>query len=280
MIKVTGVYSEGFLQADSVNFEKDPGAVAKIRSKLIENIRSSLHEPHASLVSGVFLGARPSVEVFDERLKEVGLSHVVVASGGNIALVLSVVNFVFVGKVKRKFLLLIISVSIFAYMLFSGFGPPIVRAGVMVGLVFLAQIFGKPSSTLRVLFLAIVFCLILFPHWIGDISFLLSASATWGLIYLAPIISKRMSALPEFLRLPASTTLSAQIATAPIIIFYFKNFQPLSVIYNLLVVWVTPFIFIVGLFGSATYFVSSQLSSAIYYLALPFTSWFNFVIGL
>lgn len=280
MVKVSGVYSDGFLTADNIVIVGKQVSLAKVRSKLIQGIRLSLHEPHASLVSGIFLGTRPSVESFDERLKEVGLSHVVVASGGNIALVLAFVNYIFAGRVRRKYLIIFLCISVFAYILLSGFGPPIVRAGVMVGLVLLAQIFGKPNTTLRVLFLAIVFCLIVFPQWITDLSFLLSISATWGLIYLSPIISKKIIILPEFIRLAVSTTVSAQIATAPIIILYFNNFQPLSVVYNLLVVWVTPFIFMVGLLGSLIYFVSPTISTFTYYLALPFTSWFNFVIGI
>jgi competence protein ComEC len=279
-VELKGVYSQGFLEVEEISYDNKLLTLSEIRAKLVNNVRSHLHEPHASLVSGIFLGSRPSISAFEVRLKEVGLSHVVVASGGNIALVLAIFSHLLSGRIGRKYLIILLPLAIFTYMLLSGFGPPIVRAGVMVGLVFLSQLLGRPSATLRILFLAIVFCIILFPYWINDISFMLSASATWGLIYLSPKIANKLRAFPEFLKIGISTTISAQIATAPIIIFYFNNFQPLSVFYNLLVVWVTPFIFLIGLFGSVFYFVSPALSGAILYLSLPFTSWFNFVVGI
>ena len=90
-----------------------------------------------------------------------------------------------------------------------------------------------------------------------DIGFQLSFAAVLGLIYLYPKINNKLKNLPKLGALKEITlmTVSAQIAVAPLLIYYFKNFSLVSLPTNVLIL---PFLpaamflgFLSGLAGMA-----------------------------
>lgn len=92
-----------------------------------------------------------------------------------------------------------------------------------------------------------------------SVSFILSFSATLGIILLDPIFKKWFK--QEFLE-DFRTTLAAQIATTPIILFFFGTYSPISILTNLLVLWTVPPLMIFG--GLAA------ITSVIPLLSVPF----------
>jgi len=88
-----------------------------------------------------------------------------------------------------------------------------------------------------------------------DIGFQLSFLATFGLIYIAPIIEERLKNLKEFLKLKESliTTLSAQLMVLPIILYNFKKISLVSIPTNVLILPTIPitmfFGFLTGILG-------------------------------
>jgi len=85
------------------------------------------------------------------------------------------------------------------------------------------------------------------PELMGSISFQLSFSATFGLVFVAPRIKKfKLFKLP-FLGENLLETTSAQIMTAPIIFYHFGVFNPWGLISNLLVLWMIPLLMGLGM---------------------------------
>lgn len=233
-------------------------------------INSYLPEPHASLLNGIIFGVNLKTgKEFYQQLKIVGLLHIVVLSGINITLLSSMISS------STKFLskqlsTLITILAIISFVIFVGPKAPIVRAAFMGLLTHVAIITGRKNYTLYALFLSLLFILIFWPDWLKTISLQLSYGATLGIILFGQ--SKSNNYLWKNIRL----TLAAQVFTAPIIFFYFKQVSLISPLSNLLVVETIPvlmvFGFLTAILGKISYFLG-YIPSLISYGILSYLVW-------
>jgi len=134
----------------------------------------------------------------------------------------------------------------------AGFQPPIVRAAIMASLLYTGQFFGRESEIKRILWLTGIIMVIINPFLISDIGFQLSFLATAGLVYIQPKLKNKMK------NNNFSSSVSAQLATLPVLLLNFGQFNLLSPLINLAVLWTIPFILqagmglgIIGLIGGA-----------------------------
>lgn len=232
------------------------GAAVFLRLKIREIFNQTFSKPYDGIVSGVVLGDKSLINKdFWDKLKITGTLHIMVASGTNIAMfaegLLSVLCILFVRRIS---LLLLISL-IWFYTLMAGFQPPIVRAAIMASLLYLGQFFGRQSEVKRILWLTGMIMVLINPFLISDIGFQLSFLATAGLVYIQPALKKNFRL---FQNSNFSSSVSAQLATLPILLLNFGQFNLLSPLINLAVLWTIPFILqggmglgIIGLIGGA-----------------------------
>ena len=98
-----------------------------------------------------------------------------------------------------------------------------------------------------------------------DAGFELSFLAALGLIYLAPHFEKWFKKVPNFwsIRDSLTATVSAQIATFPVIFFVFGNFSLVAVLANVLVLPAIPPAMLFGFLGSLGGVVSLKLGAAL-----------------
>jgi len=219
-----------------------------LRNKLEEAIGQVLPEPHAGLLIGILLGTQQSLpQDFYQALKTTGTLHIVVASGMNISLTAGILLNFLVKFLGRKLALFVSLVCILIYCLLAGMNPPIVRAGIMAAILYLAQFSGRQSIGLLTLVFTGAMMLFINPLLLFDASFQLSFSATSGLMLLTSALEKIFYQLPQLLKEILSQTLACQIATLPILVIAFGHFNPLSVIPNIFVLWLVPYLMIFGM---------------------------------
>jgi competence protein ComEC len=109
--------------------------------------------------------------------------------------------------------------SLVLYVALVGPQPSVLRAGLMAGLVILAQAFGRRSVTNRVLALVVIVLLLVNPLLATNAGFQLSVLATLGIIELAAAIASRLSQrLPAWLALAAGVSISAQLLCFPVLL--------------------------------------------------------------
>ncbi len=218
-------------------------------------INSYLPEPQASLLNGILFGVDlKTSKGFYEELKRVGLLHLVVLSGMNITLLSAIIGSLTVGLGKRTSVI-ITGIMIVMFVIFVGAEPPIVRAAVMGLLSLLAIIYGRRASALYGLLLAVLFIAIFKVEWLSTISFQLSFGATLGIIIFGPKNTAKIGNSPiERIKLDIKrelqTTLSAQVFTAPLIFWYFRQISLISPIANVLVSWLIGPLMIFGFITS------------------------------
>jgi len=158
---------------------------------------------------------------------------------------------------NRKLAVLLAFLGIWFYVILAGWEAPVVRAGIMGSLAFIAQGLGKEKAAIRGLILAGGLMLFINPNYLFDLGFQLSFAATAGILLVYPKLkslkkARRIFALPGFGDNLAST-LSAQLLTLPIMIFNFGGVNPISPLVNAFVLWTIQWIMaigaIAGLFG-------------------------------
>ncbi len=223
-------------------------------------INGYLPEPQASLLAGIIFGLPlKTSRLFYQDLKMVGLLHLVVLSGINITLLVTLISSL-TSYFSKVVSLLLTILAIMIFIVFVGPQAPIIRAGFMGILTSVAILFGRRTYALYAIFLSAFLTTIFWPSWLGTISFQLSYAATLGLILFAQKIKS-----PTFLgkiKDNLQTSLAAQIFTVPIIFTYFKEISLISPLANLLVAATIPPLMIFG-------FLTASLGKINFYLGLP-----------
>ena len=209
-------------------------------------INGYLPEPQSSLLNGIIFGVDlNTTKGFYDQLRAVGLLHLVVLSGINITILSTLVGSYTI-KFGKFMSSLITVLSIILFIIFVGPKAPIVRAGIMGILTYVAISFGRRNLSLYSLLISLVIIIVVYPKWLNTLSLKLSYAATLGIILFGQTTSRNM--LIKDLRV----SLAAQFFTAPIIFLYFKQISIISPVTNLLV---SPFIPPLMIFGFITAFL-------------------------
>ncbi len=239
----------------------------KARDRLSLVFKSNLPEPQASLLSGIVLGSKSKLEKgLYQKLQDTGMLHVVVASGYNLTVISQhPVNFLS-WWIGRKPALIAGWILIWTYAFISGAQPPIIRAALIVSLVYLAQFLGKKFSTSRALTAVFIMMVIWDPSLLENISFQLSFGAITGILLFSSLIAQKIK-LP-ILNSVLAESLGSQLVVLPIIAWHFSRISPLSPIINILLLPFVPFITQIGLISLAVSFIK-PLSILLIYLSFP-----------
>lgn len=260
----------------SINQDNQNPALAGlsfIRQKIIRVFQSSLPGNASSLMLGIVFGIKKDFsQNFLTGLKNVGVMHVIAASGMNITIAGGFIFYIFANFLKRQKAILISAIAIVFYAFLAGFQPSVIRASIMAIIAFSAQGLGRQRYSEYALFLTAFIMLIVWPKFLFDVGFQLSFMATLGILILPSILSlgKNNSFLGDLL-----TTVSAQVFTFPILIANFGVYSLWSVIVNVLVLWTVPILMILGATASIFSFVFEPLAGSILYFCLPLLVYFE-----
>ena len=206
-------------------------------------IRNAIPEPQASLGVGYLVGQRSALpESLDEQLRIAGLTHIVVASGYNLTVLVRFGRRLF-SKYSKYLAFLTASGMISGFVLITGFSPSMSRAALVAGLSLVAWYYGRRVHPLLLLVFAAAVTVLVNPFFIwGDIGWYLSFAAFGGVLLLSPLLTHLLYRGKEagfFPQLLIETT-SAQIVTLPIILYMFGTLSVVSLPANLLVLPLVP----------------------------------------
>jgi len=230
-------------------------AILKFKNNLTQKVENIMPFPEVSILEGLILGNK---QIFSEKIKNelsiTGTSHIVAISGMNIVIISEILMFILIGLgMWRKQAFWFVLVLIFLFIFMVGAPASAVRAGIMGAILLYAQKIGRLSNAARIMVFAGAIMLISNPLLLRyDIGFQLSFLAVLGLIYIKPIFDKLLEKLIKreqisFLLQIITTTIAAQIAVLPILVYNFGKISFISPIANILIVPVIPFITAIGL---------------------------------
>jgi competence protein ComEC len=255
-----------------------------LKDSFVEKINSYVSNPASSLASGMLFGKASFSKELNETFRVAGISHIVVLSGFNIAILISFVLAVlfFLPLVAR-----VIASAIFVvlFVLAVGAEASVVRATIMAFVSLLAMLSGREYVARQALILSFVLIILYDPlALLNSVSFHLSFLATAGIVYLGESISELLEKIKVggFLNQIFTPTLSAIIATQGYILYTFGFLSLYTFIVNILVVPFVPiamllsfFVVVFAYLSSAVAFIFGFMDSALLNVMIGVAKFFS-----
>ena len=166
--------------------------ICRIRDKIIFNIRSNLSGEEGNILCGILFGKRDNIsDKTTDAFAGAGISHLLAVSGLHLSIIVMLLNIfltkLFVGK-KIRSIICIILTAVLSVMI--GFTPSIIRSAIMLFFLLIAQCIREDYDSPSILaFSAVIICIIE-PYSVTNIGFLLSFSATIGLLIAQSLLQK------------------------------------------------------------------------------------------
>lgn len=208
-----------------------------LRDAFSRSIKHAIVEPSASLGIGFVVGQKTSLPAqLDEQLRIVGLTHLVVASGYNLTILVRFAKRLF--EKRSKYMVAFMSaILIVGFIAISGASPSMVRAGIVAGLSVLAWYYGRRfHPLLLILYVAALTAMIRPTYLWSDVGWWLSFLAFFGVLIISPLVIRaimRDHEVPALVQI-VFETVAAQIMTLPLILMVFGNLPVLALIANVL----------------------------------------------
>ncbi len=230
--------------------------IIELKERIREYFSQGLPQPHAAIITAMTLGDRQTLSpLWREKMSDTGIGHIISVSGLHVT-VITVIMIVFIGYLgigKKKAIFILIPL-LFFFILMTGLQAPAIRAGIMGGILIIANHFGRMNSALRAIVLAAALMLLVNPLLLKyDLGFQLSFLAMLGIIQLSPFFEKRLLFLPPMIRNSISMSFAAYLPLFPILIYHFQEISIIFPVTNLLV---APILYPMMILGAIFIFLS------------------------
>lgn len=264
--------SMSFAKLDKVEAGVGNDPARDLRDEFSEQLSYSVSGPAHDLGMGVLAGQKTALpNDISEAFRIAGLTHIVVASGYNLTILIRFSRRLF-ARISRLAALLGGGTMALGFAFVTGFSPSMMRAVLVAGLSLLAWFYGRKFHPVVLILLVAAATVAINPAYVwGDAGWYMSFFAFAGILILAPLIKayfwgearpkpkiklrhKRPTAILTSLRQVFIETMSAQVLTMPIIALMLGQFAPYGILANLLVLPLVPLTmlltFLAGIIGA------------------------------
>ena len=273
-----GIYYQSFATDEILEAPKKTLTISeKIRQERLEILNtideSKLPKREREFLKGIILADRTEMdEEMVSDFSKSGLVHFLAISGTHLAiifwLILYLLKPIFPAKF-RKIPIVLSLLFIWSFTIFIDYGSSVVRSCLMITAYYSFVLLQRKPDLLHAMAIAGFSILIFDTHQVFDVGFQLSFIAVFGIFWLNEPILKNLprpkNKIQDFLFNVISVSLAAQIATLPLVIFYFHQYSFLSIVANVIIV---PF--------SEVIIVFSLLMTVLFAFKLEF-SWLSFI---
>lgn len=239
------------------------------RNKVLYILDNNFSFETSMLLKGVMVGDDSlRTEEFNSALNKLSLSHIVSVSGMHFSIITMYILLILRRiKIGRKMSSVIIIPINFLIALFIGFTPSVIRVLIMTTILSLADLFNRDRvMDIYLLVLTAVIMLLYNVYYIHNIAFTLSFASLGGILLYQDIIFSKIKKLPGKIRELISVTVSANIFTLPLVIYYFKGIPLLSIFANIIVVSFVPLFM---MYGIVVVIISLVIMKLGYYVGYP-----------
>ncbi len=264
ILKKNYFYSEGFTHSGviyKINYIKKTKKWINLKSHIKSFFSYSKYQ---HLYAGFILGERNSIDKSILNLyKANGCMHLLAISGLHVAILITFIFFILkILKIPHPYLLVFSNIILFAYLIFLNFPASATRAIVFTTLLTFTKLYEKKVSLLDILYLSAFFIFLINHKTFYSLGFQLSFMATLGILYGLPLCVKATSSIKikwiNYLLNALLIGFFAQLFIFPIIIYYFKTFNlislfltiPLSILLSFALYWAICGLFFNIIFSS------------------------------
>ena len=238
---------------------------AMVRQRVGQLMDQLIPEDVAPFLKALLLGDTSGMDyAVQTRLSVSGIRHVAAVSGLHVSILLSLVYLVFG---RNRYVTLIIGAPLLLFFAaIARFSPSVIRACVMQALMLLSLALNREYDPPTALSFAVLGMLVANPVVITNAGFQLSVSSVAGIfLFTTPINNWLMNGkrLGRFSKrkllhrcmtafsMSVSVSVGAMLLTVPLTAWYFGMVNLLSVVSNLLCLWMVTFVFCGAIFVCA-----------------------------
>ena len=212
------------------------GVFARIRRRIIDGTLGALPAPTNGLLLSLLLGidAYLPPELYRQYVRA-GLVHLMVVSGTQVAIVAGVVaGAAHLARLPVWTAAALTGLGVAGFAVLVEWAPSIGRAVIMTAVALTGTVLGRARDPATTLSAAGLLLLAADPSALFDIGFQLSFAATWGLLFVAPVVARMAAGLDPRLAAAIGATVGAQLAVAPLLVAHFQSLPVAGLIANLL----------------------------------------------
>lgn len=216
--------------------------LGRIKNNMVNKINLYVSQPASSLASGMLFGDSSFSEEMKQIFRVAGLSHIIVLSGFNIAIIISFVLFL-MSFLPFFIRVVFASIGVIFFVIMVGAEASVIRATLMAFIALLATSLGRQYVAKQALMLSLLAIVLYEPEsLLHNVSLHLSFIATAGIIYLSEPIHFFISRYvkKKFLQEIFTSTLSAYGMTLPYLMYIFGSVSLYAIVANVVVLFFVP----------------------------------------
>jgi len=279
-----GIWIQGFVYSYHRLPDKSLPSIQEIPSHSADFLDGLLSkyisgERELNVARAMILGRRNEVSPeMDFAYQATGTSHILAVSGLHVGIIYLTLSFLLAfmnyGRFKTLYYGMILA-GIWSFAMITGLSPSVLRAATMFSFFLVARMIGRDSNIYNTLFASAFFILIFSPALIYSVSFQLSYLAVFGIIYLYNSIYgwvQIKNPVVDFFWKITALSISVQIATFPVTVYYFHQFPTLFAFTNLCAIPTASVVMI----GGMVILVFSGFSPAASFLGKFISGWIGY----
>lgn len=227
---------------------KDLSFTEKFSQKRLEVLQrideAGMSSKSKEFLKGIILADRTEMDVQTvQDFNRSGLVHFLAISGTHIVVIFGLFYLLLIKILPlkfRKYAIISSLIFIWLFIIFIGFGSSVLRSGLMLSIYFVYVLLQRKPDLLHSLSLSAFIILIFDTQQLFDVGFQLSFCAVLGIYWLnQPILNYfpiQDNWLKKLIFNTVSISVSAQLATLPLVLYYFHQFSFISIIANFFIV--------------------------------------------
>lgn len=261
-------YICAFPKLISIESNKQLNILDRMYNGFVSTLTKVYPQPEVGFITGILVGG---TTLFSDKLIEqfrvTGTLHLVALSGFNISIIVGFLTIMYERlAVPRKWYAPSIALLLILFVMFVGPAASIVRASIMGFLVVVARQMGRHTTPRNILVATAMLMVMVSPQiLLNDLGFQLSFLATVGIIYISPILERKLYFVPKMWQFREALLLaiSAEIMVLPLLIWNFEHVSIISPVVNMLIGPLIPaamlFSFVGGVFGLVNLYLGQTM---------------------
>ncbi|WP_243726239.1 ComEC/Rec2 family competence protein [Actinomadura rubrisoli] len=260
-----------------------PSAIQRAAERVRERLRAAvgrLPPDQRGVLPGMVVGDTSRLDpALAEDFRTAGLTHLLVVSGANLAIVIgAVLGLCRIAGLGRRRAPPLAVLAVFGFIVIARPDPSVLRAAVMGLIGLLALLTGRQRQGLPALGAAVLLLVLIDPVLARSYGFVLSVLATAGLLVLAPPWRERLARrVPGPLADALAVAAAAEVAVAPVLVMLSGEVGVISVFANLLAAPAVAPATLLGALAAVTALISLPLAQALVWPAGLAVGWITWV---
>ncbi len=225
-------------------------SMCRYREFIHDKMRARLDSESIALVDAIMFGDKSHIQSDTKTMMyRAGIGHIMAVSGVHLSIVCSLFWFALKLTELNKFARFgIVLIPMFAFVMLSGASNSVIRAAVMLILVYGSSLFNRRADLMNSLGIAVILLTAGNPFAVMDASFILSVTGVIGVGAVAPAVIKIIEEKRKTGKIARSLITSAVVSAVvfPVCFLYFDEVSVVSPISNLILIPVCSVILICG----------------------------------